>query len=181
MCSSDAPAPYPSELVEAITLPDSRRLRVRPLRRFEDGLVRDLYGRLSPRTRYLRFFSPMPVLPDSVLRLLTCVDYRRRLALLAELDSANGAEVVALGSFAALDEHRAEVGLVVTDPWQQQGIGSALAAAVLRAAEARGFNRFVVYALGENVGLRRLLRRVGDVVSSNVRYGVAEIAFVRRA
>jgi RimJ/RimL family protein N-acetyltransferase len=122
----------------------------------------------------------MPVLPDSVVRLLTAVDYRRRLSLLAELETAEGAEVVALGSYGAIDDIRAEVGLVVRDDWQRQGIGTALAGRVMRAAEARGFDRFVAHVLWENTVIRKLLNRVGDIVSTKTRDGVSEMLFVRR-
>jgi hypothetical protein len=105
------PAEYPSELEDHVRLPNHRLLHIRPLRTCDDGPIRELYSHLSPRTRYLRFLSPMPALPDSVLSLLTCVDYRRRLALLAELDIADGTEVVGLGSFGAIDDGTAEVGL----------------------------------------------------------------------
>ncbi|HWW88231.1 MAG TPA: GNAT family N-acetyltransferase [Vicinamibacterales bacterium] len=174
------PAPYPSDLEDHITLPNDRVLHIRPLRRCEEGPVRELFSHLSPRTRYLRFLSPMPVLPDSVLSLIACVDYRRRLALLAELDTADGAEVVALGGFGAIDDGSAEVSLVVRDEWQQQGIGVAVAARVLQAAESRGFNRFVFHALWDNVGIRKLVGHVGHIVSSNTLRGVSEVSFVRR-
>src|SRR4029077_7289917 len=95
---------------------------IRPLRRCENDAIRAIYARLSPQTRYLRFFSPMPTLPDSVLRLLTCVDHRRTLALVAE-DGTTDGEVVALGSFGAIDHDRVEVALVVRDDWQHQGVG----------------------------------------------------------
>lgn len=171
---------YPSELEDHIMLANRHLLHIRPLRPCEDGPVRELYRHLSPRTRYLRFFSPMPVLPDSVLGLLTGVDYRRRLALLAEVETAGGVEVVALGSFGATDGSRAEVALVVRDEWQRQGIGIAVAARVLRAAEARGFDRFVAYALRENVVIRKVLDHVGDLVSTKTSDGVCEMSFVRR-
>lgn len=176
----DDPPVYPEDLVDAFTLPNHRRVRIRPLRRCEDGAARELYGRLSPRTRYLRFFSPMPALPDSLVRLLTHVDYRRRLALLAEVDRGDGVQVVGLGNFAAIDDDSAEVGLVVCDEWQRQGIGVALAARVLRAADARGFRRFVAQTFWDNTVIRRLLERVGEIVSSRTRQGVSEITFVRR-
>src|SRR5688572_8650770 len=51
------PAAYPSELDGHIVLPNRRRLRIRPLRRCEEDAVRELYDHLSPRTRFLRFFS----------------------------------------------------------------------------------------------------------------------------
>jgi hypothetical protein len=49
--------------------------------------------------RTLRFLSPLPALPDSVIHLLACVDYRRRLALVAEHDNGHGGEIVGLASF----------------------------------------------------------------------------------
>ena len=119
----------------------------------------------------------MPVLPDS---LLACVDYRQQLALLAELDMADGAEVVALGSFGAIGDGTAEVGLVVRDEWQRQGIGTALVTRVLRAAEARGFDRFITHALWEHVAIRKLLNHVGDIMSTKTEHGVCEVSFVRR-
>jgi acetyltransferase len=178
MMSADA---YPSDLESYITLADQRRLRIRPLRPGEDGLVRELDARLSRRTRYLRFLSPMPSLPESILRLLSCVDYRRRLSLLAEHETGDAHEVVALCSFGAIDQVSAEVALVVSDDWQGQGIGTVLAERVLQAAEARGFGRFVVHVLTDNTVMRRLLRRVGHVVSSRTQAGVAEVTFTRRA
>jgi len=173
-------AAYPVELVASITLADSKSVRVRPLRRGEERPLRELYAGLSDRTRYQRFFSAMPVLPDAVLQLLACVDYRRRLTLVAEVDVPGGVEVVAMGSFAAIDEADVEVGLVVRDDWQRRGIGVALAVRVMRAAGVRGFNRFVAHTLWENAAIRKLLNRVGDIVSARSRYGVSEITFVGR-
>jgi GNAT superfamily N-acetyltransferase len=155
-------------------------LRIRPLRRGEDGAVRELCARLSLRTRYLRFLLAMPVLPDSVVRMLADVDDPRRLALIAELDNADGGDVVALGNVGTLDDGRAEVGLVVADAWQRQGIGVALAARLLHAAGVRGYQRFVVYGLSDNPALRPLLNHLADVVSTETRDGVSEITFVRR-
>mgnify|MGYP003694359547 CR=1 FL=1 len=140
-------AEYPGELECDVTLPDRRQLHIRPLRPDEEGPVRELDARLSMRTRYLRFLSPMPALPDSLLRLLVTVDYRCRLSLIAEVEASGRREVIALGSFGAIDSGTAEVGLVVSDAWQRQGIGTILARAILRAAEDRGFARFVAHLL----------------------------------
>jgi RimJ/RimL family protein N-acetyltransferase len=173
-------AEYPSELDDSVTLPNRKRLRIRALRRGEEGVIRELDAHLSPRTRYLRFLSPLPALPDSVIRLLACVDYRRRLALVAEHDNGHGGEIVGLGSFGAIDDGSAEVALVVRDEWQQQRVGTELARRVLQAAEDRGFHRFIGDVLSENVAIRRLLKHVGDIVSAKVSRGISELTFVRR-
>jgi RimJ/RimL family protein N-acetyltransferase len=171
---------YPRELECHMTLADRRQLRIRPLRPDEEGPVRELDTRLSSRTRYLRFLSPMPALPDSLLRLLASVDYRRRLSLIAEVDAGGQREVIALGSFGGLDNGTAEVALVVSDAWQHQGIGTILARQVMRAAEDRGFAKFVAHIFSDNTVIRRLLKRVGHIVSSRTSFGVAEVTFIRR-
>src|SRR6266699_3263145 len=86
---------YPTELDAHVTLTDQRRVRIRALHSREEGPIHVLHARLSPRTRYLRFLSPIPTLPDALVRRLACVDYRRRLAVVAE-DEAGCAGVVAL-------------------------------------------------------------------------------------
>ena len=174
------PAAYPAELEDDIVLPNCRRLRIRPLRRCEEDAIRELYDHVSPRTRYLRFFSQMPRLPDYVVRLLACVDYRRQLALVAEHDNGNGREIVGLASFGATDDGSVEVGLVVRDDWQRQRLGTELAGRLLQAAEARGFHRFIANVHSDNVAIRRLLRNLGDVLSTKMSGGISEFAFVRR-
>ena len=69
---------------------------------------------------------------------------------------------------------------MVSDAWQHQGIGTILARQVMRAAEDRGFAKFVVHVLWENTVIRRLLKRVGHIVSSRTSLGVAEVTFIRR-
>lgn len=169
-------------IIDVVTLPDRRRVRIRALRRCEDQPVRDLFARLSPYSRYQRFLSPLPSLPDSLARQLTCGEYRRHLALVAEypFDTAD-CETIGLGSFGAIDDDTAEVGLVVRDDWQRQHVGLELANRILQAAEARGFHRFVANVRQDNVAIRRLLGRVGRIVSGRFSGGEAELAFVKRA
>src|SRR5262245_21004525 len=154
-------------------------LHFRSLRPGEDSVVRDLFARLSLPTRYLRFFLPLPVLSDSLLRMIGGGEDSGRIAMVAETDDARP-QVVALGNVAPAGFDRGEVGLVVADAWQRQGVGSALAARLLQTAQDRGYRKFVVYSLIGNPAVRPLLARVADVVSTRVHYGVSEIAFVQR-
>jgi len=171
---------YPTELDAHVTLTDQRRIRIRALHSHEEGPIRLLHERLSPRTRYLRFLSPIPTLPDALVRRLACVDYRRRLAVVAEDEAAGCAGVVAIASFSAVDETTAEVAVVVQDDWQRQGIGTVLVSTLLDAAEKRGFGRFVATIAADNSIIRRLLNRFGRVVTSHTRLGVSELVFARR-
>lgn len=163
-----------------ITLANGCHVRIRPLRRGEDGAVRELFARLSLPTRYLRFFRPVPVLSDPLLRMLADVDDPRRVALVALTGETNGGDVVALGNVGPTDDGRGELGLVVADAWQRQGIGTALAGRLLQVAHARGYRRYVVHSLVANPALRPLLSHVAEICSTTTRYGVSEIGFIRR-
>jgi GNAT superfamily N-acetyltransferase len=171
---------YPTELDAHVTLADQRRVRIRALHSREERPIRVLHAHLSPRSRYLRFLSPIPTLPDAVVRRLACVDYRRRLAVVAEDEGAGCAGVVALASFSAVDETTAEVSVVVQDDWQRQGVGTALVSTILDAAEKRGFDHFVATIATDNSIIRRLLDRFGRVVGSHTSLGVSELVFMRR-
>src|ERR1700704_2165386 len=111
---------YPTELDAHLTLTDQRRVWIRALHRREERPIRALHARLSPCTRYLRFLSPIPTLPDALVRRLACVDYRRRLAVVAGDEGAGWAGGGALGGFRGVDETTAEVAVVVQDDWQRQ-------------------------------------------------------------
>jgi GNAT superfamily N-acetyltransferase len=121
----------------------------------------------------------VPVLSESLLRLLADVDDPRRIVLVAESGDAGG-DVGRLGNVGPTDDGRGELGLVVADAWQRQGIGAALTNRLLQAADARGYRRFVVHSLAANPALRPLLSHVAEVLSTATRYGVSEVAFIRR-
>ena len=174
-------AESPERLETWVTLPNGRRVRIRPLGRAEEETVRRLYAHLSERTRYQRFLFVARDLPEPVLRLLVAVEEPRRVALVAEDAGGESTAVVALGSFASLDGESAELGLVVRDDWQRQRVGTVLARKVMDAAESRGCRRFIANMLSDNTAIRRIVKASGEIVSTRIDGGLAEIVFMRRA
>jgi RimJ/RimL family protein N-acetyltransferase len=163
-----------------LVLAGDESIRIRELDENEDAPVLALWPHLSRRTRYLRFLSVMGALPDALVRQLVSRHAGRALALVAEQVVGARATVVGLANLAGLDDSSAEVGLVVRDDWQRRQVGTALAQAMMTAAEQRGVFRFIGHVLDENVGMRKLLRRIGVVVSTTTSGNVHELAFVRR-
>ena len=75
---------YPTELERDITLKDGTPMRLRPIHSEDAPRLIDFYDRLSRHSAYQRFFSIMKRLPPDWTRIAATVDYRRRLALVAE-------------------------------------------------------------------------------------------------
>jgi len=170
-----------SEGDDYVTLSNRKRVRIRALQRGEDRPIRELWTHLSPRTRYLRFLSMMATLPDSVIGRLVAVDDCTTMALVAEHETDGSAIVVGLVNLGAVDDSSVEVGLVVRDDWQRRHLGTELALRIMQAAERRGFRRFVGHVLEENVPMRKLLKNIGQIVSTKISGSVHELSFVRRA
>ena len=123
----------------------------------------------------------MSTLPDSLVRRLVSADDGRTMAFVAEYETDDNARVVVgLANLGAVDDISVEVGLVVRDDWQRQHVGTELAAQMMLAAERRGFHRFVGHVLDENVGMQKLLKNLGEIVSTKVSGSVHELAFIRR-
>src|SRR5207253_1854784 len=130
---------------------------------------------------YQRFFTAKKRLPPDWARRLATVDYGRRLALVAEHDAGDGPELVGVARWDPTDDPAtAEVAVVVEDRWQNQGLGTALLADLLRTAGARGISRFRAWVLADNARMLRLLARVAEVRERHTRRGVTELLLTRR-
>lgn len=175
------PADYPRELVREVTLRDGTRVRIRPIRPDDAPRLCALYDRLSADTAYQRFFTVMQRLPPDWARVFATVDYRRRLALVAERDAGGEPELIGVGRYESAETtDLPEVALVVQDGWQGRGLGTVLLQELLRAGAARGITRFRAYVLADNLRMLDLLARFTDVLEARIEDGVKAIVFAPR-
>jgi RimJ/RimL family protein N-acetyltransferase len=173
-----APPDYPWALARPIALADGAALRLRAIRPDDEPRLRDLFHRLSPQSVYQRFFRVYHRLPDDWYHRFAHVDYRARLALVAEDAGAlRGVARWEPGPAAGV----AEIAIIVEDAWQCRGLGGLLLDALLTAADARGIRRFTADVLAENRPMLRLIARFGDVLHRDLEAGVLTVDFARRA
>lgn len=126
-------------------------LTLRPIRPDDAAALISLHGRMSENTRYLRFFTPCPRVPLTLLHRFVNVDHHSREAFVALC----GTRAVAVGRYERLGPAEAEVALVVEDAFQGRGIGSMLLTRLATAARANHIERFVGTVLPENTGVLR--------------------------
>jgi RimJ/RimL family protein N-acetyltransferase len=111
---------------------------------------------LSEESIRKRFLAAKPRFTKAELRYLTEVDGINHIALVALEDD----QLVAVARCVRLPDRpgTAEMAIVVGDPWQGQGLGTALTHALADAAVAVGIRRFAATMLGDNEAARRLMR-----------------------
>lgn len=175
------PADYPGALEREVPLKNGETLRIRPIRPDDEPRLVALYDRLSRHTAYQRFFTVRRRLPPDWLHYFANVDYRRRLALVAERETVAGVELVGVGRYEPSDdEATGEVAFVLEDGYQGQGLGAVLLNAIIRAATERGLTRFRAYVLAENHRMLRLLARHTRIIERKTEQGEVTLLFEPR-
>lgn len=126
----------------------------RPATTADTEALTTLLAGLSPDSAYLRFQTAIGPTPSPATVRALLPDGVRGCALLGFL----GDDLVAHGVWVRVGPTRsAEIALVVADGHQQQGIGSALATALLDDLAARGIERVEVYSGAGNRAVARMM------------------------
>jgi RimJ/RimL family protein N-acetyltransferase len=132
------------------------------------------FRRLSPQSRYRRFFSPTPNLSERLLRRLMQTDDWDHLAILAEPVAGDGGEAVGVARFVRLENapDTAEAAVAVIDAMQRRGLGRILLTTLVEAASERGIRRFRAYVLPDNEPVKLLLRSLGEHTTARIEAGL---------
>jgi nucleotide-binding universal stress UspA family protein len=142
-----------------LTLRDGSPVLVRPIAPEDRDALVAAFERLSPETRYRRFFGPVTRLSSSVLDYLTRVDHRDHEALVA-LDEPG--DIVAVARYVRTAPDEAEPAVVVADDWQRRGLGGRLLGLLASRARDEGVERFRAPVLAQNREAIALFTRLGE-------------------
>jgi GNAT superfamily N-acetyltransferase len=144
-------------------LRDGEPILVRPIEPDDREALAEGIRRLSPESRYRRFFSPMASLSEAQLTYLTEVDHRDHEALVAvEPDSERGIGVARFVRSES-DPEVAEFAVAVADDWHGRGVGTALIQRLTERARQEGIRRFSGSILEDNKPMLDLAHELGDV------------------
>jgi RimJ/RimL family protein N-acetyltransferase len=131
--------------------------------------------RLSPESRYRRFFTPASHLSASQVRYLTDVDHHDHEALVAVQPVTGHGIGVARFVRSAADHGLAEVAVAVADSWQGRGVATALLNRLTERARDEGIRRFSAEILAENQPMLELIDDVGQVTIKHRDPGTVEV------
>jgi acetyltransferase len=149
--------PYPVEL-ESVIEHNGEKLRIRPIKPEDEGLLGEFARQLTSEDIRLRFFGPIRELSHEMAARLTQIDYDREMAFLL----LDGEELLGVGRIAAEPNfEQAEFALVVASRRQRHGYGELLLRHVIAYARSRGIRRVIGHVLRENRKMLALTERLG--------------------
>jgi acetyltransferase len=158
--------PYPTQYVQNWKLKGGIPITIRPIRPEDEPAMVGFHEGLSERSVYLRYFSPLKLqqrVAHSRLLRICFNDYDREIALVAEHNVGKGRyEILGVGRMSKIQSlGMAEFAVVVTDKWQNKGLGSELTKRLIDIARNEKLSRLVAYTLLENREMQHMCKKLG--------------------
>jgi acyl-CoA synthetase (NDP forming)/GNAT superfamily N-acetyltransferase len=172
--STDTEPPgYPREWEADILLTDGGVAHLRPIKPSDAERLIAFYDRVSPESKYLRFFAPYPRLSERDVKRFTQVDYVDRVAFIVTL----GEEMIAVGRYDRIDRSQAEVAFLIEDAHHGRGIAQLLLEHLAQAARERGITGFVAEVLPQNRAMAQVFADAGYRMRKGIEDGVLAVEF----
>lgn len=151
---------------DAIKLGEGSEVMLRPLEPDDRERIRQAFDRLSPDSRYRRFFISLRELSDGLLDILTDVDHDDHEALVG-VEPESG-DIVGVARYVRMPEQpeRAEASVAVVDDWQGRGLGRELLERLVSRAREMGVSRFVAFIQADNRRAVEVMSHLGPTTSS---------------
>jgi len=158
---------YPNRYVAPWTMKDGTSVMVRPIRPEDEPAMVRFHETLSERSVYLRYFHLMNLEQRTTHERLTriCfIDYDREMALVAEHRNPETGEPEILGVGRMMKIHgtsEAEVAVLISDQWQNRGLGKELLGRLIMVGADERLTRLVADILPDNRGVMRICEKLG--------------------
>jgi GNAT superfamily N-acetyltransferase len=135
-------------------------------------LIYDTGGGKMVKNVHFRYFSLLPLktrIAHERLVRICFADYDCEIPLVAECQHDHNREVIGVGRLNRFhDRNEAELAIVVSDAWQNQGVGHQLLEALIRVGRAEKLNRITATILASNCAMLHVCRAFGFSVRRDV-------------
>jgi acyl-CoA hydrolase/RimJ/RimL family protein N-acetyltransferase len=153
---------YPEHLETFRTTSKGLKIFLRPVKITDEGLMKDFFYSLSPKSMHKRFMSLRLDMPHERLQEYLPVDYEKNMAIAALVKEEENEILIGLAQyFMNPDQHTAEIAIVVRDSYQGKSVGTEILFYLTSIARQRGLLGFTAEVLLENQPMLRLFDKLG--------------------
>ena len=143
-----------------VKLKNGKIVEFRPLLPSDEFAYRNFFYSLQEKTIYMRFFYKMRTFSHEVVqKQWSSVDYHKNMSIIGRVQKGGHKEIMAIGSYAADDNNRAEVAFVVREDFQGMGIATYLLEILEKIAKENHYTSFSASVLRENAAMIRVFKK----------------------
>lgn len=160
--------PYPNQYLSYSQLSNGRKVIIRPIRPEDEPEAVNFCRDLSQESVYLRYFhsiSHKSLISHERLARICFIDYDQEIALVAESlqPDSKEKEILAIARLSKVHgtPESAELGMLVKDKCQKQGLGSILGQKLIEIAKQEEIRSIIAEILPENIGMQNLCQKLG--------------------
>jgi acetyltransferase len=159
--------PYPIQYVTSCLLRDGTAVTVRPIRPEDEPLLVKFHEELSDRSVTFRYFHSMNLSQRTAHERLARIclsDFDTDIVLVAEGHGVEKNElfILGIGRLGKLaGGKKAEFAIVVSDRWQNRGVGTELLKQLLQVARGEKIERVFATILAQNLEMQRVAEKAG--------------------
>ncbi|MGB8656605.1 MAG: GNAT family N-acetyltransferase [Candidatus Zixiibacteriota bacterium] len=168
--------PYPEEYVRAARLSDGTMVTLRPIKPEDEPLWFELLGSCSRESIYQRFRYFFHWEAHEVATRYCFIDYDREIAMVAELEKDGLRKLLGVGRLIADPDHETvEYAILVSDAWQNRGLGGLLTDYCLEIAKHWGLKRIVAQTNSDNPRMVAVFSKRGFEIIPDSSGSVVEV------
>jgi len=143
-----------------LKLKNGKVVEFRPLLPSDEFAYRNFFYSLQEKTIYMRFFYKMRTFSHEVVqKQWSSVDYHKNMSIIGRVQRGGHKEIMAIASYAADDDSRAEVAFVVREDFQGMGIATYLIEILEKIAKENHYTSFSASVLRENASMIRVFKK----------------------
>ncbi len=155
--------PYPKEYTEEYRLKDGDTAVLRAIKAEDEPKVKDLFKSFSEKTMHYRFFYTIKDITHEMLVRYCHTDYDREITVVAE----HGGILVGMSRLMYdPGESKAEFSVVVTDSWQNKGLGFKLVEKIVDIGRRKKLETVYATVIKENSAMKHVAEKLGFVVET---------------
>jgi acetyltransferase len=155
-------SPYPKKYEKLWTLNNGQDVLLRPIKPEDEPMWLEMFQNLSEESIRYRFFQMLKDTPHEVRVRYCNIDYDREIAIVAEQTQEGRRKILGVSRLSIEPDGKSgELAFLVSDRWQNQGLGTKMVDYVLDIAKEMGVEEVYSIMLLDNYRALSLTKKMG--------------------